>query len=143
MVGQAGCLQGQDHSAVTHPSSSHARRCLICSLRSDALKDSVIKMDTDEVEVVIATAAYAALRKQKVKVNEKDVLSTQSISGARIGGRVPHSFSKVEGWPVLFYEILSDGITQIQIFARPASKLEEKPLNGESVFLTKNDWPSP
>ncbi|KAG8308782.1 hypothetical protein J6590_101733, partial [Homalodisca vitripennis] len=28
-AGQAGCLQGQDHSAVTHPSSSHARRCLI------------------------------------------------------------------------------------------------------------------
>ncbi|KAG8283749.1 hypothetical protein J6590_011119 [Homalodisca vitripennis] len=26
---QAGCLQGQDRSAVTHPSSSHARRCLI------------------------------------------------------------------------------------------------------------------
>ncbi|KAG8268949.1 hypothetical protein J6590_011560 [Homalodisca vitripennis] len=26
---EAGCLQGQDHSAVTHPSSSHARRCLI------------------------------------------------------------------------------------------------------------------
>ncbi|KAG8336593.1 hypothetical protein J6590_042114 [Homalodisca vitripennis] len=29
MAGQAGCLQGQDRSAVTHPSSSHARRCLI------------------------------------------------------------------------------------------------------------------
>ncbi|KAG8280271.1 hypothetical protein J6590_085361 [Homalodisca vitripennis] len=29
MVGQAGCLQGLDLSAVTHPSSSHARRCLI------------------------------------------------------------------------------------------------------------------
>ncbi|KAG8262689.1 hypothetical protein J6590_049237 [Homalodisca vitripennis] len=29
MVGQAGCLQGQDRSAVTHPSSSHSRRCLI------------------------------------------------------------------------------------------------------------------
>ncbi|KAG8302376.1 hypothetical protein J6590_034689 [Homalodisca vitripennis] len=28
MAGQAGCLQGQDRSAVTHPSSSHARRCL-------------------------------------------------------------------------------------------------------------------
>ncbi|KAG8269697.1 hypothetical protein J6590_101911 [Homalodisca vitripennis] len=27
MAGQAGCLQGQDRSAVTHPSSSHARRC--------------------------------------------------------------------------------------------------------------------
>ncbi|KAG8255240.1 hypothetical protein J6590_095494 [Homalodisca vitripennis] len=26
---QAGCLQGQDRSAVTHPSSSHALRCLI------------------------------------------------------------------------------------------------------------------
>ncbi|KAG8322221.1 hypothetical protein J6590_028292 [Homalodisca vitripennis] len=26
MVGQTGCLQGQDRSAVTHPSSSHARR---------------------------------------------------------------------------------------------------------------------
>ncbi|KAG8296654.1 hypothetical protein J6590_051634 [Homalodisca vitripennis] len=23
MAGQAGCLQGQDHSAVTHPSSSY------------------------------------------------------------------------------------------------------------------------
>ncbi|KAG8282102.1 hypothetical protein J6590_044845 [Homalodisca vitripennis] len=29
IVGQAGCLQGLDLSAVTHPSSSHARRCLI------------------------------------------------------------------------------------------------------------------
>ncbi|KAG8316500.1 hypothetical protein J6590_049624 [Homalodisca vitripennis] len=29
MAGQAGCLQGQGRSAVTHPSSSHARRCLI------------------------------------------------------------------------------------------------------------------
>ncbi|KAG8240819.1 hypothetical protein J6590_101393, partial [Homalodisca vitripennis] len=29
MIGQAGCLQGLDLSAVTHPSSSHARRCLI------------------------------------------------------------------------------------------------------------------
>ncbi|KAG8249042.1 hypothetical protein J6590_029392 [Homalodisca vitripennis] len=28
MVRKAGCLQGQDHSAVTHPSSSHAGRCL-------------------------------------------------------------------------------------------------------------------
>ncbi|KAG8277893.1 hypothetical protein J6590_033426 [Homalodisca vitripennis] len=28
-VGQLDCLQGQDRSAVTHPSSSHARRCLI------------------------------------------------------------------------------------------------------------------
>ncbi|KAG8262965.1 hypothetical protein J6590_042766 [Homalodisca vitripennis] len=28
-AGQANCLRGQDHSAVTHPSSSHARRCLI------------------------------------------------------------------------------------------------------------------
>ncbi|KAG8290693.1 hypothetical protein J6590_077544 [Homalodisca vitripennis] len=27
-AGQAGCLQGQDRSAATHPSSSHARRCL-------------------------------------------------------------------------------------------------------------------
>ncbi|KAG8321612.1 hypothetical protein J6590_043197 [Homalodisca vitripennis] len=29
MAGQAGCLQGQDRSAVTYPSRSHARRCLI------------------------------------------------------------------------------------------------------------------
>ncbi|KAG8272988.1 hypothetical protein J6590_030595 [Homalodisca vitripennis] len=29
MAGQAGCLQGQDRSAVTYPSSSHAQRCLI------------------------------------------------------------------------------------------------------------------
>ncbi|KAG8302822.1 hypothetical protein J6590_025100 [Homalodisca vitripennis] len=29
IAGQAGCLLGQDRSAVTHPSSSHARRCLI------------------------------------------------------------------------------------------------------------------
>ncbi|KAG8263702.1 hypothetical protein J6590_027635 [Homalodisca vitripennis] len=29
MAGQAGYLQGKDRSAVTHPSSSHARRCLI------------------------------------------------------------------------------------------------------------------
>ncbi|KAG8245215.1 hypothetical protein J6590_009293 [Homalodisca vitripennis] len=29
MAGQAGCLQGQDRSVVTHPSSSHDRRCLI------------------------------------------------------------------------------------------------------------------
>ncbi|KAG8248346.1 hypothetical protein J6590_042967 [Homalodisca vitripennis] len=29
MAGQAGCLQGQDHSAVTYSSSSHAQRCLI------------------------------------------------------------------------------------------------------------------
>ncbi|KAG8254217.1 hypothetical protein J6590_011915 [Homalodisca vitripennis] len=28
MVGQAGRLQGQDRSAVTYPSSGHARRCL-------------------------------------------------------------------------------------------------------------------
>ncbi|KAG8331429.1 hypothetical protein J6590_042198 [Homalodisca vitripennis] len=28
-VGQTGCLQGQNRSAVTHPSSNHARRCLI------------------------------------------------------------------------------------------------------------------
>ncbi|KAG8283943.1 hypothetical protein J6590_003635 [Homalodisca vitripennis] len=28
-AGQAGCLQGQDRSAVIHPSSSHARRYLI------------------------------------------------------------------------------------------------------------------
>ncbi|KAG8278104.1 hypothetical protein J6590_027359 [Homalodisca vitripennis] len=28
-AGQAGRLQGQDRSAVTCPSSSHARRCLI------------------------------------------------------------------------------------------------------------------
>ncbi|KAG8280782.1 hypothetical protein J6590_073174 [Homalodisca vitripennis] len=27
--GRADGLQGQDHSAVTHPSSRHARRCLI------------------------------------------------------------------------------------------------------------------
>ncbi|KAG8240985.1 hypothetical protein J6590_097235, partial [Homalodisca vitripennis] len=33
MAGQAGCLQGQDRSAVTHPSSSHARRCLTCDNR--------------------------------------------------------------------------------------------------------------
>ncbi|KAG8274234.1 hypothetical protein J6590_004256 [Homalodisca vitripennis] len=31
-AGQAGCLQGQDRSAATHPSSSHARRCLIDSV---------------------------------------------------------------------------------------------------------------
>ncbi|KAG8271429.1 hypothetical protein J6590_062943 [Homalodisca vitripennis] len=30
MAGQAGRLQGQDRTAVTCPSSSHARRCLIC-----------------------------------------------------------------------------------------------------------------
>ncbi|KAG8305330.1 hypothetical protein J6590_072036 [Homalodisca vitripennis] len=29
MTGQAGCLQGQDRLAVTHPSSSHVQRCLI------------------------------------------------------------------------------------------------------------------
>ncbi|KAG8320799.1 hypothetical protein J6590_060758 [Homalodisca vitripennis] len=29
MAGQTGRLQGQDRSAVTCPSSSHARRCLI------------------------------------------------------------------------------------------------------------------
>ncbi|KAG8315320.1 hypothetical protein J6590_073374 [Homalodisca vitripennis] len=29
MAGQVGCLQGQDRSAATHPSGSHARRCLI------------------------------------------------------------------------------------------------------------------
>ncbi|KAG8312426.1 hypothetical protein J6590_023032 [Homalodisca vitripennis] len=29
MAGQADCLQGQDRSAVTHASSSHARRCFI------------------------------------------------------------------------------------------------------------------
>ncbi|KAG8318823.1 hypothetical protein J6590_104876, partial [Homalodisca vitripennis] len=29
MAGQAGRLQGQDRSAVTCPSSNHARRCLI------------------------------------------------------------------------------------------------------------------
>ncbi|KAG8328433.1 hypothetical protein J6590_001102 [Homalodisca vitripennis] len=29
MVGQASCMQGQDRSAVTHLSSSHARHCLI------------------------------------------------------------------------------------------------------------------
>ncbi|KAG8284168.1 hypothetical protein J6590_003861 [Homalodisca vitripennis] len=29
MVGQAGCLQGQDRSAITHPSISHALCCLI------------------------------------------------------------------------------------------------------------------
>ncbi|KAG8293247.1 hypothetical protein J6590_023410 [Homalodisca vitripennis] len=34
VAGQAGCQQGQDRLAVTHPSSSHARRC--------ALLDSVI-----------------------------------------------------------------------------------------------------
>ncbi|KAG8259435.1 hypothetical protein J6590_014904, partial [Homalodisca vitripennis] len=28
-AGQAGCLQGQDHSAVTHPSSSHVWLCFI------------------------------------------------------------------------------------------------------------------
>ncbi|KAG8283764.1 hypothetical protein J6590_011135 [Homalodisca vitripennis] len=29
MAGQADCLQGHDRSAATHPSSSHARPCLI------------------------------------------------------------------------------------------------------------------
>ncbi|KAG8318386.1 hypothetical protein J6590_006702 [Homalodisca vitripennis] len=29
MAGQTGRLQGQDRSAATHPSSSHALRCLI------------------------------------------------------------------------------------------------------------------
>ncbi|KAG8262083.1 hypothetical protein J6590_060528 [Homalodisca vitripennis] len=29
MAGQAGRLQGQNRSAVTYPSSGHARRCLI------------------------------------------------------------------------------------------------------------------
>ncbi|KAG8326273.1 hypothetical protein J6590_046542 [Homalodisca vitripennis] len=29
MAGEADCLQGQDRSAVTHPNSSHAGRCLI------------------------------------------------------------------------------------------------------------------
>ncbi|KAG8323852.1 hypothetical protein J6590_106000, partial [Homalodisca vitripennis] len=29
MAEQMGCLQGQDRLAVTHPSSCHARRCLI------------------------------------------------------------------------------------------------------------------
>ncbi|KAG8291842.1 regulation of ligase activity protein [Homalodisca vitripennis] len=29
MAGQAGCLQGQDRSAVTHPSSIHTRCCLV------------------------------------------------------------------------------------------------------------------
>ncbi|KAG8336542.1 hypothetical protein J6590_042059 [Homalodisca vitripennis] len=29
MAGQASCLEGQDRSAVTHPSRSHTRRCLI------------------------------------------------------------------------------------------------------------------
>ncbi|KAG8295996.1 hypothetical protein J6590_067585 [Homalodisca vitripennis] len=28
MAGQAGCLQGQDRSAIIHTSSSHAQRCL-------------------------------------------------------------------------------------------------------------------
>ncbi|KAG8292873.1 hypothetical protein J6590_028624 [Homalodisca vitripennis] len=32
---QADCLQGQDGSAVTHPSSSHARRCLTRSILND------------------------------------------------------------------------------------------------------------
>ncbi|KAG8303752.1 hypothetical protein J6590_002758 [Homalodisca vitripennis] len=32
MAGQTGRLQGQDRSAVTCPSSSHARRCLICAI---------------------------------------------------------------------------------------------------------------
>ncbi|KAG8305122.1 hypothetical protein J6590_076387 [Homalodisca vitripennis] len=40
-------------------------------LRADALKDSVVKLDTDEVEVVIATAAYVALRKRKSKTKPK------------------------------------------------------------------------
>ncbi|KAG8268156.1 hypothetical protein J6590_035125 [Homalodisca vitripennis] len=29
MADQAGCLQRQNRSEVTHPNSSHARRCLI------------------------------------------------------------------------------------------------------------------
>ncbi|KAG8316507.1 hypothetical protein J6590_049633 [Homalodisca vitripennis] len=42
MAGQAGCLQGQNRSAVTHPSSSHARSYLIwlycdnCCIRNTA-----------------------------------------------------------------------------------------------------------
>ncbi|KAG8300005.1 hypothetical protein J6590_087092 [Homalodisca vitripennis] len=35
MAEQAGCLQGQDRSAVTYPSSSHARHCLIQSSCDD------------------------------------------------------------------------------------------------------------
>ncbi|KAG8276367.1 hypothetical protein J6590_067213 [Homalodisca vitripennis] len=30
MAGQAGCLQGQDRSAVTYPRRGLARRCFIC-----------------------------------------------------------------------------------------------------------------
>ncbi|KAG8291789.1 hypothetical protein J6590_052754 [Homalodisca vitripennis] len=29
VAGQAGCMQGQDRLAITQPSSSHARRCLM------------------------------------------------------------------------------------------------------------------
>ncbi|KAG8331439.1 hypothetical protein J6590_042209 [Homalodisca vitripennis] len=41
MTGQTGCLQGQDRSAVTYPSSSHARHCFICYLAITAVPDTL------------------------------------------------------------------------------------------------------
>ncbi|KAG8335583.1 hypothetical protein J6590_064293 [Homalodisca vitripennis] len=54
MVGQAGCLQGLDLSAVTHPSSSHARRCLIRVFHLDSVKEPVITLDTKVGSVKVA-----------------------------------------------------------------------------------------
>ncbi|KAG8296701.1 hypothetical protein J6590_051682 [Homalodisca vitripennis] len=61
MAGHVGYLQGQDRSAVTHPSSKHARRCLIrlscdnrCTRYTTPLKCTLIEnmaFDLDTVNI--------------------------------------------------------------------------------------------
>ncbi|KAG8321563.1 hypothetical protein J6590_044394 [Homalodisca vitripennis] len=50
-VGQAGCLQGQGRSAVTHPSSSHARRYLIRLSCDNRCTRYTAPLATGEVEL--------------------------------------------------------------------------------------------
>ncbi|KAG8249375.1 hypothetical protein J6590_019662 [Homalodisca vitripennis] len=55
MAGQAGCLQGQGRSAVTHPSSSHVRRCLVwlsCDYRCIRYTDALATRRTNSALVL-------------------------------------------------------------------------------------------
>ncbi|KAG8300950.1 hypothetical protein J6590_064515 [Homalodisca vitripennis] len=50
---------------------------------ANRFKDSVVKMGTDEVDVVIATAAYVALRKRKREIKRKKTYWVHKVFRAR------------------------------------------------------------
>ncbi|KAG8304731.1 hypothetical protein J6590_086893 [Homalodisca vitripennis] len=101
MVGQAGCLQGLDLSAVTHPSSSHARRCLIqlfwdnhCTRYTAPLTCGLFKVPAsiDHQLFVMESVITKVLLPEPLSISARLILS-YSCAGCpfgRLGGPLPY-----------------------------------------------------